>query len=210
LRYVCGLQKPTTGDVKLYGKPIDNKTIVGMVFQKYSSLPWLTVKENVAMALEFQGVGEKERNDKAMEMIVLSGLSGHENKYATYPTLSGGQLQRVAIARSLLANPKILLMDEPFGALDINTRLKMQELLLGILRKIKDMAVIFITHNIDEAVYVSDDIYLMSAAPANIVGHYKVPFEERNKNLKRTKSFVDMVYDIEDEMTEISKVKVIK
>jgi NitT/TauT family transport system ATP-binding protein len=204
LRYVCGLQKPTCGEVKLYGKPIDNKTIVGMVFQKYSSLPWLTVKENIAMALEFQGVGEKERNEKAVEMIKLVGLAGHENKYAEYPTLSGGQLQRVAIARSLLANPKILLMDEPFGALDINTRLKMQELLMSILQKIKDMAIIFVTHSIDEAVYLSHDIYLMSANPGKIVCHYKVPFKERDKELKRTDKFTEMVYDIEDEMVKIT------
>jgi NitT/TauT family transport system ATP-binding protein len=145
-----------------------------------------------------------------MEMIELVGLSGQQNKYANISLLSGGQLQRVAIARSLLANPKILLMDEPFGALDIKTRLKMQELLMSILGKIKDMAVIFITHNIDEAVYISNDIYLMSAAPASIVKHYEVPFDfsDRNKTLKREKQFVDMVYNIEDAFVAIGKPKV--
>jgi len=204
LRYVSGLQVPTSGEVKLYGKPIDYKTIVGMVFQKYSSLPWLTVKENVALGLEFQGVSESERNQRALEMVDLVGLTGHENKYAEYPTLSGGQLQRVAIARSLLANPKILLMDEPFGALDINTRLNMQELLMSILKKVKDMAIIFVTHDITEAVYISDDIYMMSANPGQIVEHVKVPFEGRSHLLKRDMKFVKLVYEIEDKMKEIS------
>ena len=135
LRYIAGLQKPTSGDVFIHGKLRTDEDRVGMVFQQYSSFPWLTVLENVAIGLEFKGMPEKERNEKAMEMIELVGLSGHQNKYAEYPTLSGGQLQRVAIARSLLANSEILLMDEPFGALDIKTRIQMQDLLLSLWNK---------------------------------------------------------------------------
>ena len=89
----------------------------------------MTVLENVSLALKFKGISKAEREAKAMELIKLVGLEGHEQKFAQYPTLSGGQLQRVAIARSLIANPEIILMDEPFGALDINTRLQMQDLL---------------------------------------------------------------------------------
>lgn len=207
LRYISGLQIPTSGEVKLYGKPIDYKTIVGMVFQKYSSLPWLTVLENVAMGLEFQNVLKEERENKAMQFITTVGLQGHENKYAQSPGLSGGQLQRVAIARSLLANPKILLMDEPFGALDIYTRLQMQELLMNILKKIKDMAIIFVTHDISEAVYISDDIYIMSANPGQIVKHYEIPFENREKTLKREKKFMEIVDEIEDKITELNQKK---
>ena len=126
LRYIAGLQKPTAGEVLIHGAPISDGKRIGMVFQQYSSLPWMTVLDNVALALRYQGMGDKERREKAQEIINLVGLAGHEDKFAQYPTLSGGQLQRVAIARSLMANPDILLMDEPFGALDINTRLQMK------------------------------------------------------------------------------------
>ena len=132
LRYIAGLQTPTEGQVLVNDKPITADNRVGMVFQQYSSLPWLTVLDNVALALAYKGVSEKERKERAMDMIQKVGLAGHENKFAQYPTLSGGQLQRVAIARSLMANQDILLMDEPFGALDINTRLQMQDLLADL------------------------------------------------------------------------------
>ena len=105
-----------------------------------------------------------------MEMIEMVGLGGHEDKYAQYPTLSGGQLQRVAIARSLLANPEIILMDEPFGALDINTRLQMQDLLSTIWNKFHP-TILFVTHDISEAVYLGDDIYFMKSPPSKIVDH---------------------------------------
>ncbi|MCL4153378.1 UNVERIFIED_CONTAM: hypothetical protein GTU68_021521, partial [Idotea baltica] len=126
LRYIANLQQPTEGTVKVKGKAVSDSERVSMVFQQYSSLPWMTVLDNVALALRYQGVSRSERDDRAMELIKMVGLEGHEQKFAQYPTLSGGQLQRVAIARSLLANPEILLMDEPFGALDIKTRLQMQ------------------------------------------------------------------------------------
>jgi len=170
LRYIAGLQRPTSGEVLLNGQPIDANNRVGMVFQQYSSLPWLTVLDNVSLALAYQGVSEKERQQKAMEMITKVGLAGHENKFAQYPTLSGGQLQRVAIARSLMANQEILLMDEPFGALDINTRLQMQDLLADLWREIHP-TVIFVTHDISEAVYLADVIYIIKKAPSCFVDH---------------------------------------
>ena len=132
LRYIAGLQEPTEGEVLIKGKPVSDKQRVSMVFQQYSSMPWMTVLDNVALALEYKGVNKKERYAQAMELIELVGLAGHEKKYAQYPALSGGQLQRVAIARSIIANPEIILMDEPFGALDIKTRIQMQELLVNL------------------------------------------------------------------------------
>lgn len=204
LRYISGLQRPTKGTVLVNGKPIDRNTIVGMVFQKYSSFPWLTVLENVVLGLELQNVKPKEAIERGMDMIQQVGLEGHENKYAQYPILSGGQLQRVAIARSVLASPRILLMDEPFGALDIKTRLDMQDMVNRLITNNKDMTIIFITHDISEAVYLTDDVYIMQANPGRIVDkvHVDLPFD-RDRALKRTKKFIDTVYDIEDRMEDM-------
>jgi len=204
LRYVCGLQKPTSGTIKVHDKLVADDSRISMVFQQYSSFPWMTVRENVALGLQFKGTDEKVRLQKAQEMIELVGLAGHENKYAQYPTLSGGQLQRVAIARSLLANPDILLMDEPFGALDIKTRLQMQELLIQLWEKFHS-TVIFVTHDISEAVYLGDDIYIMKAAPSHIVEHIKVDFQyHRTRELKREKYFTELVQAVEDKMVHLA------
>jgi len=205
LRYIAGLQRPTSGEVLLNGQPIDANNRVGMVFQQYSSLPWLTVLDNVSLALAYQGVSEKERQQKAMEMITKVGLAGHENKFAQYPTLSGGQLQRVAIARSLMANQEILLMDEPFGALDINTRLQMQDLLADLWREIHP-TVIFVTHDISEAVYLADDIYIMKKAPSCFVDHIQVDLPlHRERAMKRDQKFTDLVREVEDRMIAIDQ-----
>ncbi len=205
LRYMAGLQKPTKGEVLFDGRARTEDDKVGMVFQKYSSLPWMSVLDNVALGLQYQGMGKSERRDRAREMIKKVGLEGHEWKYAQYPTLSGGQLQRVAIARSLLANPRILLMDEPFGALDVNTRIRMQDMLLKIWHEVHP-TIVFVTHDIAEAVYLGDDIYVMKTTPSKIVHHIKVDLpSERVREIKRTPRFVDLVYDIEDKMVNLYK-----
>ena len=206
LRYIAGLQNPTSGQVFLREKPVRESGIrAGMVFQQYSSLPWLTVLENVELGLNFQQVEAKERRRRAQEMIELVGLAGHENKYAVYPTLSGGQLQRIAIARSIIANPDILLMDEPFGALDINTRLQMQDLLEDIWLKFQP-TIVFVTHDIEEAVYLADDIYIMAANPGRFVHHISVdlPFN-RNLEVKHSVQFNELVRKVEDRMIEVAK-----
>ena len=203
LRYIAGLQKPTKGTVLVNGKPSNEAERVSMVFQQYSSLPWKTVLQNVALGLEFQGVGRAERNARAMELIQLVGLDGHQHKYAQYPSLSGGQLQRVAIARSLLANPKILLMDEPFGALDIKTRLKMQDLLTDIWHKFQS-TIVFVTHDISEAVYLGDDIYILKSQPSKIAEHIKVDLPiVRNRQTKRDPQYVNLVHKVEDAMVAV-------
>lgn len=203
LRFICGLQNPTSGEILIKGKPKEKKLRIGMVFQQYSSFPWLSVLDNVALGLQYKGVSEKERHEKAMEIIKLVGLDGHEKKYAKYPTLSGGQLQRVAIARSLVADPEILLMDEPFGALDLNTRLQMQDLLCEIWTKLQS-TIIFVTHDLPEAVYLGDDIYIMRACPGMIVEKIKVDLPlNRNRNIKRTPHFTTLVNTIENRMIDI-------
>jgi NitT/TauT family transport system ATP-binding protein len=200
LRYIAGLQKPTSGEILLNGKPRTKDSKVSMVFQKYSSYPWLTVIENIEFGLKLAGVHRKERRERAMKMVEIVGLTGHENKFPA--ELSGGQQQRVAIARSLLCNSSILLMDEPFGALDISTRLKMQDFLADIWKKaLQDMTVIFVTHDIPEAVYLADEVWIMSANPGQIVE--RVPIDipiYRSKDMKRTKQFTDYVYYLEDKL----------
>ncbi|MFK8102864.1 MAG: ABC transporter ATP-binding protein [Saprospiraceae bacterium] len=205
LRYMAGLQDPTSGNVLVKNKPVGRDNRVSMVFQQYSSLPWMTVLDNVALALRYNGIAEKERNEKAMELIEMVGLAGHEHKYAQYPTLSGGQLQRVAIARSLIANSEILLMDEPFGALDVKTRLQMQDLLASIWKKFHP-TIVFVTHDISEAVYLGDDIYIMKSAPSQFVEHISVdlPFD-RTRATKREPRFVELVNEVEDRMVKVSE-----
>jgi NitT/TauT family transport system ATP-binding protein len=169
LRYISGLQQPTKGKVLIYGKEKTEKDTIPMVFQQYSSLPWKTVLDNIALPLLMKGVSKQESYEKARNMIKIAGLTGHEHKWAKYPLLSGGQLQRVAIARNLIASPQILLMDEPFGALDIATRTNMQHTLLNIFNNSSlDPTVIFVTHDISEAVLLSNRIYIMANNPGRI------------------------------------------
>ena len=207
LRYIAGLQKPTKGQVLIKGQPVSDKERVSMVFQQYSSLPWMTVLDNVGLALRYQGLNKKDRDEQAMEMIKLVGLEGHEQKYAQYPSLSGGQLQRVAIARSLLANNKILLMDEPFGALDIRTRLQMQDLLLGIWEKFQS-TILFVTHDIAEAVYLADDIFILKAQPSSVVEHIDIDLPlRRSRDTKRNPRYTELVHHVEDTMMKVSHLR---
>jgi len=205
LRYMAGLQEPTEGKVLINGKPVSKENRVSMVFQQYSSLPWMTVLDNVGLALRYQGVSKRDRDKKAMEIIDMVGLAGHEKKYAQYPTLSGGQLQRVAIARSLLANPDILLMDEPFGALDIRTRLTMQDLLTSIWREFQS-TIVFVTHDISEAVYLADDIYILKSAPSKFVEHIHVDLPLiRTRETKRDPIYTSLVHQVEDKMISVAE-----
>lgn len=200
LRYVSGTQEPTSGEVLIGGRPRQPTDYVGMVFQQYSSMEHYTVLENVALGLRYRGVPKKERTERALKVIEQVGLRGHESKFAKYPTLSGGQLQRVAIARSLAYDSKILLMDEPFGALDIETRSRMQELIAKIWTEISP-TIIMVTHSIDEAVYLGDSIYVIGGSPSNIVKSFRSPLPlERERSMKRSQEFTSMVQEIEDYM----------
>jgi len=229
LRYIAGLQNPTSGEILINGIARKKEDHVGMVFQKYSSFPWKSVLQNVYYGLEVTNtktdwvlnklrpifgkekkpyISKKEMKEKALKMIKAVGLEGHEHKYAQYPTLSGGQLQRVAIARSLLSTPDILLMDEPFGALDVPTRLQMQDLLVDLWEDLRP-TIILVTHDIQEAVYLADDIYIMSHAPSKIVHHIDVAsvLPHSRKGVKRDPRFMKLVHDVEDLMMKVDTEK---
>jgi len=173
IRTLAGLEEQTSGDVLLDGKPVRGPgPDRGMVFQGYTLFPWRTVKKNVMFGLEMAGRGRVAAEDEAMQWIDLVGLSKFANSYPHQ--LSGGMKQRVAIARSLANQPRILLMDEPFGALDAQTRAKMQAYLLEIWQNI-DITILFITHDLDEAVYLADRILVLKAHPGEVQELIEVP-----------------------------------
>ena len=163
LRLVAGLQEQTSGTMTLDGTPIRGPSAErGMVFQSYTLFPWLTVRDNVMFGPKLKGLGGKESGRIADDLLDSVGLSQFA---ASYPKeLSGGMRQRVALARALANDPKILLMDEPFGALDSQTRQLMQELLLDIWQAHRK-TVLFITHDIDEAIFLGDVVHVMTARP---------------------------------------------
>jgi NitT/TauT family transport system ATP-binding protein len=166
LRIVAGLIRPGAGAVLVDGRPIEEPGADrGMVFQSYTLFPWLTVQGNVEFGLKLRGVPAEQRGRVARRYIDLVGLQGAEPAYPK--ELSGGMQQRVAIARALANDPAILLMDEPFGALDAQTRSVMQELLLRVWER-THKTVLFVTHDIEEAVLLSDRIYVMTARPGQI------------------------------------------
>jgi NitT/TauT family transport system ATP-binding protein len=166
LEIVGGLIEPTGGEVLIEGEPIQGPhPAVGLVFQQESAFPWRTVLENVEFGLEMHGVAKGERRERARALIELVGLKGFEDRYPG--ELSGGMRQRVAIARTLVMNPEVLLMDEPFGALDEQTRLILGDELLRIWSETNSTA-LFITHSIEEATLLSDRVIVMSARPGTI------------------------------------------
>jgi len=166
MEIVGGLSEPTGGEVRIGGEVVrGSDPSIGIVFQQESTFPWRTVRENVEFGMEMTGVGKDERRGRAREMIELVGLAGFEDRYPT--ELSGGMRQRVAIARTLVMRPRIILMDEPFGALDEQTRLILGEELLRI-QMATDASILFITHSFDEALLLSDRIVVMTARPGQV------------------------------------------
>ena len=176
LRIIAGLKPhfpPTKGEVHVFGKPVQEAgPDRGLVDQKYSLLPHLNVIENVAFGLKLRGTRRSERLDRAQDWIKKVGLEGSEKKYPS--ELSGGMQQRVAIAATLILQPRILLMDEPFGALDPGIRLRMQELLIKLWSE-QEETVFLVTHSVEEAVYLGDRVFLMASKPGRLVEVLKVP-----------------------------------
>lgn len=173
IRTLAGLETPSTGEILLNGQSVQEPgPDRGMVFQGYTLFPWLTVKKNVMFGLKVCGHSKDDAEEQARQWIELVGLSKFEDNYPHQ--LSGGMKQRVAIARALANQPKILLMDEPFGALDPQTRCKMQEHLMEIWQNI-DITVLFITHDLDEAIYLADRILVLKAHPGEVQEIIEVP-----------------------------------
>jgi NitT/TauT family transport system ATP-binding protein len=205
LLYLIGGFLPNeSGTISVDGKPVcapgpDR----GIVFQHFALFPWKTVRDNILYGLERQGLPRAERQERAQAFINLVGLKGFEDSYPSH--LSGGMKQRTAIARTLAFNPGILLMDEPFGALDAQTRALMQSELIAILRR-DPKTVIFVTHDVQEAVYLADRVAVMSARPGRIKAIVETKFDKQAPDIFKTKAFVDKV----DELWNLVRIEAIK
>jgi NitT/TauT family transport system ATP-binding protein len=210
LHILAGLQRPTQGEVLIEGERIETPRPdkVAMVFQEYTLFPWRTVLGNVEVGLEFRGIPKQERREKALEKIKLVGLQGFETRYPH--ELSGGMKQRVAIARALAIDPEILLMDEPFGALDEQTRLVLGEELMRIWEE-TGKTIIFVTHSLSEAVYLSDRIVVMTARPGRIKEVLKVEFPHpRRPEIMTTDAFEDLRVQLLKNLYDESKKAVLQ
>ena len=195
LRLIAGLDKPDSGEILVNNQPVRGPgKDRGMVFQKYTSLPWLTVADNVAYGMKINGVPEAQRRETVERLLKSVELSEFANVYPE--TLSGGMQQRVAIARTLALRPSVILMDEPFGALDAQTRSDMQQLLLQIWEETA-CTILFVTHDVEEAIYLADSIFIMSSHPGTIVENVQVPFDRpRDLALKETSQFHELQHNI--------------
>ena len=199
LRIVAGLDRPTTGRVLLDGQEVSGPGADrGMVFQSYTLFPWLTVEKNIGFGLRERGASlaeQKERTDYFIHKVGLAGFEQHLPKQ-----LSGGMQQRTAIARALANDPKILLLDEPFGALDNQTRVLMQELLLGIWEA-ERKTVLFVTHDIDESIFMANRVAVFSARPGRIKAEIAVDFPyPRHYTLKTTAPFMEIKARLTEEI----------
>jgi NitT/TauT family transport system ATP-binding protein len=193
LRTIAALKPhfpPTKGEVLVFGKPVHEPgPDRGLVDQKYSLLPHLNVLDNIAFGLALRGMSRSDREARAMEWVKKVGLEGSEKKYPS--ELSGGMQQRVALAATLVLQPRILLMDEPFGALDPGIRLRMQELLMQLWKE-QEGTVFLVTHSVEEAVYLGDRVFVMAPRPGRLVDILKVPRPFEPPEESRRKSwFID-------------------
>jgi len=197
-----GLTKPTSGQILIDGKPISGPGLDrGIVFQQYALFPWKTAKGNIEFGLEAKGIPKKERTEIARHFLALVGLSGFEDRYPH--ELSGGMKQRIAIARSLAYDPDVLLMDEPFAALDAQTRETLQSELLRIWEKTKK-TIVFITHGIDEAVYLGERVAVMTSRPGTIKQMIQNPIHSRDQDedIRSTPEFAQARHQIWDLLRE--------
>jgi len=209
LRLIAGLgpqHPPTAGEVLVKRRPVLGPGADrGMVFQDYTSFDNRSVEDNIAFGLECQGVPTRERRERAREWIAKVGLSVDRDAHKYPHELSGGMRQRVAIARTLILHPRIILMDEPFGALDPSTRLSMQDQLVELWRE-QESTVFFVTHSIEEAVYLGDRVYVMSTGPGRLAKEVSVPPPDRPARvMQREKEFLEVVFELRDLVERLGK-----
>lgn len=197
LRQIAGLDTPTIGEVRIEGKRITGPgPDRGMVFQHYTLYPWMTVQENAEFGLKLQGVPKKDRREQAGYYLNVVGLSQFGK--ALPKELSGGMKQRVAIARALASEPKILLMDEPFGALDIHTKESMHDFMIDLWQR-TGITIFMITHDVEEAVFLSNRIFALSARPGTVRKVMNIDLPERGASVKRHSTF----HDYRDELMDL-------
>ena len=203
LNAVAGLVQTTEGGVFLDGHLIDGPGPErGVVFQQYSLFPWMTVRKNVEFGLKMQGLAASSRETSARTLLGLAGLLAFENHYPEQ--LSGGMKQRVGIVRALAASPKVLLMDEPFGALDSQTRTIMQQILTNMWQRFR-LSVLFVTHDIEEAIFLSDRVYVMTARPGRIKTVVDVPLSRpRVASDMMSETFLQILQTLRDQIREES------
>lgn len=206
LKMLAGFEKLSAGTLSIGGKPVGAPTpTVGMVFQEYALLPWKTAQENIELGLKYRGVPPRERKPIVAQYVELVGLKGFEVHYPH--ELSGGMRQRCALARTLASDPAVLLMDEPFGALDAQTREVLQEQLLRIWGEAQlqtsRKTVLFVTHSIDEAILLSDRIVIMTARPGRILNVFENPLERpRPSDIKAHGEFARIRQKLWDQIRE--------
>lgn len=203
LNIVAGFVEPTSGSVLVDGKTIRGPSSDrGVVFQQYSLFPWLSVRKNVEFGLKMKGVAASQRETQARTLLGLAGLLAFENHYPDQ--LSGGMKQRVGIVRALATSPQVLLMDEPFGALDAQTRTVMQEILTNMWQQFR-ISVLFVTHDIEESIFLSDRIYVMTARPGRIKAEITVPLPRpRTPEMTYTPEFIALVQQLKGLIREES------
>jgi NitT/TauT family transport system ATP-binding protein len=209
LRLIAGLEPQypaSTGEVLVLGHPVAGAgPDRGMVFQDYTSFDHRTVLDNVTFGLECQGMPRRQRYELGRHWIERVGLNVAKDQYKYPHELSGGMRQRVAIARTLILRPRIILMDEPFGALDPMTRMNMQDLLLALWHEV-EATVFFITHSIEEAVFLGDRIYIMSNSPGTILKEMQVqPSDRPSKEMQKEPRFQETVYYIRDVISQLEE-----
>ena len=197
LRQIAGLDMPTSGEVKLDGRRVTGPgPDRGMVFQHYTLYPWMNVQKNTEFGLKLQGVPKQERREKASYYLNVVGLSNFSQGLPK--ELSGGMKQRVAIARVLASEPKVMLMDEPFGALDIHTKESMQQFMLELWES-TNITIFMITHDVEEAVFLSNRIYALGARPGTVRKEISIKLPERTQTVKRNSIF----HDYRDELMDL-------
>ena len=207
LRAIAGLSKMSEGEISIYGKSIEEYGSIPMVFQTYSNYEWMTILDNVMLPMKIKGINPKEAKERAMELIQLVGLEEHYNKYAKSSILSGGQLQRVSIARSLACDSKVILLDEATGALDIKMKREVQNIILKIINN-SEKTILNVTHSVEEAVYLSTKIIVLLPKPCRIYKTMDIHFDgepPRDKWIFNTRQFIEYSNELTQHLEEVCK-----